>query len=203
MTSVNFALPSAVVSTTAAAGDSDTSYATTAFVDNAAPLSTRNVVFYGSTYVPENSFMGNEKPIPFRGIYREFYGSAVPVTMYYIDTADFPDVGGSSAQFYITAQFHSNDTAPDNYSVKLFTINRGTPGDGTGGGDGAVGYNYGNLVSSLSISGMAADSSLYSTNHSYFSLSTGWYGFALTCSAGITAAASHIHIVASLVVAYG
>jgi hypothetical protein len=197
--SPSFTTPSLgdATATTQAAGDNDTSVATTAFVQQAVPNSSYRSLLdcsgsHTAAKVAGTYGMGQGDALAVSGT-----GTLYPLNTIYIAAADYPTVDGKTAKLRIRAQLHCNDVAPftGTFVIGLHPITR----PATSGGAGLVIYTIGAAVSgsTLTFTNPAADSSNVAAGSDFALPADGHYVLAVVTNQTM-AASAHVHVSALL-----
>jgi hypothetical protein len=182
---------------TAAAGDNDTSIATTAFVSNAVPNASYRTLLdcsgsHTAAKVAGTYALGQGDPLAVSGT-----GTLYPLNSIFIAAADYPTVNGAAPKLRIRAELYTNDVAPTgNFTLGLYPITR----PGTSGGAGVCIFTLGTVVTGsngATFSAPAADGLLNAVSADFALPADGHYVLGVVTTATV-AASSHVHISASL-----
>lgn len=191
-------LTGAPVAPTPAAGDNDTSVATTAFVFAAVPNASYRTLMTASSIITAGAATGTYAMVAGGdGCVLSGADTAIPLQTIYIDSADFPTVNAATTKLRIRVQLYTNDTAPTgNYTFGLYPITR----PGTSGGSGVNAYTLGTVVTGsdgATFTAPAADGLLNAVGADFALPPNGHYVIGLVTTA-VPVANSNIHMNASL-----
>lgn len=123
-------------------------------------------------------------------------GTLYPLSLIYLDPADYPTYGALAPKLRVRAQLAVNDVAPTgNYTFGLYPITR----PGTSGGAGLNIYTMGTVVSgsTVAFTTPAADSHNQDKSTEFAVPSAGFYLLGMVTTATV-AASSHLHANAQL-----
>lgn len=119
-------------------------------------------------------------------------GTLYALNVIYIDSADYPTVGGLAAKLRVRATLAVNDVAPTgNYTFGLHPVTR----PATSGGAGLCIYTIGSAVagSTVAINAPAADSHTSAASADFSLPANGFYVLGFVSTATV-ATSSHLHI---------
>lgn len=181
---------------TPAAGDNDTSIATTAYAMAAAPNASYRVLLdcsgsHTAARVAGTYWLGQGDPAGISGT-----GTLYPPNLIYIDPADYPTVNGLATKLRVRAVLAANDVAPTGtFTFGLYPVT--TPA--TSGAAGLRVWTLGTVVpgSTVAIATPAADSANNAVGADFAVPAAGLYVLGFVAS-GAVAASSHLHISAAL-----
>lgn len=123
-------------------------------------------------------------------------GSLSPISLIYLDPADYPTVNGVAPILRLRVQLAANDVAPGgNYTVGLYPVTRPS----VSGTAGQCRYTLGAVVagSTVLFSSPAADALLVGSSGAFAMPAAGNYGVAVLTTATV-AASAHVHVCGSI-----